>query len=100
MRALIKQVDPDVVQEWKWRGVPVWWPDGMVCTGEACESVVKMTFAQGATLDDACGLFNSSLEESTRQAIALHEVEMIDVHALSSLYLAAAALNEGVKKAK
>ena len=94
IRALIKQVDPAVVEEWKWRGVPVWSHDGLICTGETYKSVVKMTFAKGASLDDPSGLFNSSLEGSTRRAIDFHEGEAIDEDALKELIRAAVDLNE------
>jgi hypothetical protein len=94
LRALVKQADPDIVEEWKWRGVPVWEHDGIVCTGETYKSVVKMTFAKGAALDDATGLFNSSLDGNTRRAIDFHEGEAVDEQALKSLIRAAVALNE------
>src|SRR3954462_9707622 len=94
VRALIKQADPEVVEEWKWRGVPVWYHDGMICTGETYKKAVKMTFAKGASLDDPSGLFNSSLEGNTRRAIDLHEGEEIDEKALTALVVDAAALNE------
>ena len=94
LRALIKEADPDVVEEWKWRGVPVWSHDGMICTGETYKNVVKMTFAKGASLDDPSGLFNSSLEGNTRRAIDFHEGEKIDEKALKALVRAAVALNE------
>ena len=93
LRALVKDADPDVVEEWKWRGVPVWSHDGIICTGETYKSVVKMTFAKGAALDDPSGLFNSSLEGNTRRAIDLHEGEAIDEEALKALVREAAALN-------
>ena len=93
LRALVKQAAPGVVEEWKWRGVPVWYHDGMVCTGETYQNVVKMTFAKGAALDDPAGLFNSSLEGSTRRAIDFHEGEKIDEKALKALIRAAVALN-------
>jgi hypothetical protein len=93
LRALIKQADPEVVEEWKWRGVPVWYHDGMICTGETYKKVVKMTFAKGAALDDPSGLFNSSLEGNTRRAIDFHEDEKIDEEALKALVRAAVALN-------
>ena len=93
LRALIKQADPDVVEEWKWRGVPTWYHDGIVCTGETYKNVVKMTFAKGASLEDPSGLFNSSLEGNTRRAIDFHEGEQIDEQALKSLVRAAVALN-------
>ena len=93
IRKLIKQADPDVVEEWKWRGVPVWYHDGMICTGETYKSVVKMTFAKGASLDDPAGLFNSSLDGNTRRAIDFHEGDNIDEKALTALVRAAVALN-------
>jgi hypothetical protein len=93
VRALIKQADPDVVEEWKWRGVPVWYHDGMICTGETYKSVVKLTFAKGASLADPSGLFNASLEGNTRRAIDLHEGETIDAGAFMTLIRAAVALN-------
>jgi hypothetical protein len=94
LRALIKQADPDVVEEWKWRGVPVWSHDGMLCTGETYKEVVKMTFARGAALADPAGLFNSSLEGNTRRAIDFHEGEKINEKALKALVREAVALNE------
>ena len=94
LRALVKEADPDVVEAWKWRGVPVWEHDGIVCTGETYQAVVKMTFAKGAALDDPSGLFNSSLEGTTRRAIDLHEGETIDEAALKALVRAAVAVNE------
>jgi hypothetical protein len=93
VRALIKQADPEVVEEWKWRGVPVWYHDGMICTGETYKSVVKLTFAKGASLKDPSRLFNSSLEGNTRRAIDLHEGDEIDENAFKTLIRAAAALN-------
>ncbi len=93
IRALIKQADPEVVEEWKWRGTPVWSHDGIICTGETYKSVVKMTFAKGASLEDPSGLFNSSLEGNTRRAIDLHEGETIDEKALEALVRSAVALN-------
>ena len=93
LRALVKEAEPDVVEEWKWRGVPVWSHDGIICTGETYKSVVKMTFAKGAALDDPSGLFNSSLEGNTRRAIDFHEGETIDDEALKTLVCAAVALN-------
>ena len=93
VRALIKQTDPEVVEEWKWRGVPVWSHDGMICTGETYKSVVKLTFAKGASLKDPKGLFNSSLEGNTRRAIDIHEGDEIDEAAFKKLIRAAAALN-------
>ena len=97
LRALIKEADPDVVEEWKWRGVPVWSHDGIICTGETYKSVVKMTFAKGAALEDPSGLFNSSLEGNTRRAIDLHEGEKIDGNALKALIRAAVVLNKSKK---
>ncbi len=93
LRGLIRQADPEVAEEWKWRGVPVWSHAGIVCTGETYKSVVKMTFARGASLEDPKGLFNSSLEGNTRRAIDLHEGETIDEAALKALVRAAVALN-------
>jgi hypothetical protein len=93
LRALIRQADPEMVEEWKWRGVPVWYHDGMICTGETYKSVVKMTFAKGAALDDPSGLFNSSLDGNTRRAIDFHEGETIDEEALKALIRAAVTLN-------
>jgi len=93
LRTLVKDADPDVVEEWKWRGVPVWYHDGMICTGETYKDVVKMTFAKGASLDDPSNLFNSSLEGNTRRAIDIREGEEIDEKALKTLVRAAVALN-------
>jgi hypothetical protein len=93
IRILIKQVDPEVVEEWKWRGVPVWYHAGMICTGETYKNFVKMTFAKGARLEDPSGLFNSSLEGNTRRAIDFHEGDEIDEKALKALIRAAVALN-------
>jgi hypothetical protein len=93
VRILIKQADPEVVEEWKWRGVPVWSHAGMICTGETYKNVVKMTFAKGASLEDPSGLFNSSLEGNTRRAIDFHEGDKIDEKALKALIRAAVALN-------
>jgi hypothetical protein len=93
IRILIKQADPEVIEEWKWRGVPVWSHAGMLCTGETYKNVVKMTFAKGASLDDPSGLFNSSLEGNTRRAIDFHEGDKIDEKALKALIRAAVALN-------
>ena len=93
IRALIHQADPEVVEEWKWRGVPVWSHNGIICTGETYKSIVKLTFAKGASLKDPSGLFNSSLEGNTRRAIDLHEGDEIDEHAFKTLIRAAAALN-------
>ena len=98
VRTLIKQADPRVVEEWKWRGVPVWEHDGIICTGETYKSVVKLTFAKGASLDDPTGLFNSSLEGNTRRAIDIHEGDKIDAKALKALIRAAVALNSSKKK--
>jgi len=100
VRALIKQAVPDVVETWKWRGVPVWERDGIICTGETYKSVVKLTFAKGAALEDPAGLFNSSLEGNTRRAIDLHEGEHIDEDAFKALILAAVALNRSGAKAR
>jgi len=94
IRLLIKQADPDVVEEWKWRGVPVWSHGGIICTGETYKSVVKMTFAKGAALEDPSGLFNSSLEGNIRRAIDFHEGDEINEQALKELIRAAVALNE------
>src|SRR3954468_15476638 len=93
LRSLIKEADPDVVEEWKWRGVPVWSHDGLICTGETYKNVVKMTFAKGAALEDPSGLFNSSLDGNTRRAIDFHEGEKIDEEALKALIREAVALN-------
>jgi hypothetical protein len=93
LRAVIKQAVPEVVEEWKWRGVPVWYHDGMICTGETYRAAVKMTFAKGAALDDPSGLFNSSLDGNTRRAIDFHEGEEINEEALKALIRAAVALN-------
>jgi hypothetical protein len=93
IRKLIKEADPDVVEEWKWRGVPVWYHDGMICTGETYKNVVKMTFAKGASLNDLTGLFNSSLDGNTRRAIDIHEDDKINEKALKALIRAAVALN-------
>src|SRR5213596_1675576 len=93
LRGLVKEADPDVVEEWKWRGVPVWEHDGIICTGETYKNVVKVTFAKGAALDDPAGLFNSSLDGNTRRAIDFHEGDEVDEEALKALILAAMALN-------
>ncbi|MGD1111114.1 MAG: DUF1801 domain-containing protein [Mycobacterium sp.] len=93
IRKVVKQADPDVVEEWKWRGVPVWYHDGMICTGETHKSVVKMTFAKGASLEDPTGLFNSSLDGNTRRAIDFHEGDKVDEKALTALLRAAIKLN-------
>jgi len=98
LRTLVKQADPDVVEEWKWRGVPVWEHDGIICTGETYKSVVKLTFAKGAALNDPSGLFNSSLEGNTRRAIDFHEGEKINEKAFTTLVRAAIALNESKAK--
>ena len=98
VRALIKQADPEVVEEWKWRGVPVWSHAGIICTGETYKAVVKMTFAKGASLEDPSGLLNSSLEGNTRRAIDLHEGDKIDEKALKALIRAAVALNTSAQK--
>jgi hypothetical protein len=95
VRALIKQADPDVVEEWKWRGVPVWSHEGLICTGETYKSIVKLTFAKGASLKDPAGLFNASLEGNTRRAIDLHEGDKVDADAFKTLIRAAVALNVG-----
>jgi hypothetical protein len=94
LRALVKEADPEVVEEWKWRGVPVWSHDGLICTGETYKNVVKMTFAKGAALKDPSGLFNSSLDGNVRRAIDFHEGEKIDEEALKILVRAAVALNK------
>jgi len=93
LRTVIKQADPEVIEEWKWRGVPVWSHDGLICTGETYKTVVKMTFSRGAALDDPSGLFNASLEGNTRRANDLHEGERIDEAALKALIRAAVTLN-------
>jgi hypothetical protein len=94
LRALVKEADPDVVEEWKWRGTPVWEHDGIICTGETYKNVVKMTFAKGASLEDPAGLFNSSLEGNTRRAIDFHESDPVDEEALKALIRAAVAVNQ------
>ena len=93
VRGIIKQADPDVIEEWKWRGVPVWEHDGIICTGETYKAVVKLTFAKGASLEDPAGLFNASLEGNTRRAIDIREGDKIDEKALKTLIRAAVALN-------
>ena len=93
LRALIHEADPEVVEEWKWRGVPVWSHDGIICTGETYKQVVKMTFAKGAALEDPAGLFNASLDGNTRRAIDIREGETIDADAFKTLVRAAIALN-------
>jgi hypothetical protein len=100
VRALIKQAEPEVVEEWKWRGVPVWEHDGIICTGETYKSVVKLTFAKGASLADPKRLFNSSLEGNTRRAIDIHEGEELNEAAFKTLIRAAATLNKSKSKAK
>jgi len=98
LRTLIKEADPGVVEEWKWRGVPVWSHDGLICTGETYKNVVKMTFAKGAHLEDPSRLFNSSLEGNTRRAIDFHEGDKINDKALKSLVRAAMTLNQSKAK--
>jgi len=98
LRTLVKEADPEVVEEWKWRGVPVWSHDGLICTGETYKSIVKMTFAKGAHLEDPAGLFNSSLEGNTRRAIDFREGEPVDEPALKSLVRAAVTLNRSRAK--
>ena len=94
LRALIKEADPEVVEEWKWRGVPVWYHAGMICTGETYKNHVKMTFARGASLKDPSGLFNTGLEGNVRRAIDFHEGDKVDAKALKALIREAVALNE------
>jgi hypothetical protein len=98
LRSLIKEADPEVVEEWKWRGVPVWSHGGMLCTGETYKSVVKLTFAKGASLEDPSGLFNSSLDGNVRRAIDIHEGEAIDEDAFRDLIREAVALNESSRR--
>jgi hypothetical protein len=98
LRALIKEADPDVIEEWKWRGVPVWSHDGLICTGETYKNVVKMTFAKGAALKDPSRLFNSSLDGNTRRAIDFHEGEKIDEEALKTLIRNAVILNKSTAR--
>jgi len=98
IRALIKQAEPEVIEEWKWRGVPVWYRNGMICTGETYKSAVKMTFAKGASLPDPAGLFNSSLDGNVRRAVDFHEGEKINEKALIALIRAAVALNSAKTK--
>ena len=98
LRTLVKEADPEIIEEWKWRGVPTWYHDGIVCTGETYKSVVKMTFAKGAALKDPSGLFNSSLDGNTRRAIDFHEGEKIDEKALKTLVRAAVTLNKSKAK--
>jgi hypothetical protein len=99
-RTVIKHADPDVVEEWKWRGVPVWSHDGIVCTGETYKNVVKLTFARGAALEDPSGLFNASLDGNTRRAIDFHEGEKVNATALKALIRAAVALNASRARAR
>jgi len=98
LRSLVKEADPDVIEEWKWRGVPVWSHNGLICTGETYKNVVKMTFAKGAALQDPSRLFNSSLDGNTRRAIDFHEGETIDEEALKALVRAAVAVNKSKAK--
>ena len=100
LRTLVKEADPEVVEEWKWRGVPVWSHDGLICTGETYKNVVKMTFAKGASLEDPAGLFNSSLEGNTRRAIDIHEGDKINEKALKALFRAAAEANMSSRAAR
>ncbi len=100
IRARIRGADPDVVEEWKWRGVPVWYHDGMICTGETYKQVVKMTFAKGASLDDPTRLFNSSLDGNTRRAIDFREGEEMNAEALKALIRAAVTLNTSAARAR
>jgi hypothetical protein len=100
LRALIKQADPDVIEEWKWRGVPVWSHDGLICTGESYKSVVKLTFLRGASLKDPSGLFNSSLEGKARRAIDVREGDKVDEEAFRTLIRAAVTLNKSLRKPK
>ena len=97
LRSLIKEADPDVVEEWKWRGVPTWYHDGIICTGETYKNAVKMTFARGASLKDPSGLFNASLEGNTRRAIDFHEGDKVNGRALKALIRAAVKLNEATR---
>jgi hypothetical protein len=99
VRALVKQAIPEVVEEWKWRGVPVWYHNGMICTGETYQSVVKLTFAKGASLRDSLGLFNASLDGKVRRAIDIRENDEVDEDAFKTLVRAAAALNKPSKRA-
>jgi hypothetical protein len=98
VRSLVKAADPEAVEEWKWRGTPVWSHDGIICTGETYKSVVKLTFAKGASLEDPAGLFNSSLEGNTRRAIDIGEGEAVDEKALKALVVAAVELNESSRR--
>ena len=99
IRELVKQAEPDVVEEWKWRGVPVWYRDGMICTGETYKNHVKVTFAKGASLDDPSGLFNSSLDGNTRRAIDIQENDQLDEKAFTGLVRAAVELNSRPRRA-
>ena len=98
LRSLVKEADPEIVEEWKWRGVPVWSHDGLICTGETYKSVVKMNFAKGAALKDPAGLFNSSLDGNTRRAIDFHDGDVIDEEALKTLVRAAVTLNKSLAR--
>jgi len=98
VRKLIKDADPNVIEEWKWRGVPVWENNGIICTGESYKQIVKLTFAKGASIEDPDSLFNSSLDGSTRRAIDIHEGEKINEHAFKDLIRAAVKLNSAKKK--
>lgn len=98
VRALIRQADPEVVEEWKWRGTPVWSDDGMICTGETYKNAVKVTFAKGAALEDPSHIFNSSLDGNTRRAIDFHEGGKVDEEAFKELVRAAVALNKSIRK--
>ena len=100
LRTLVKEADPEVVEEWKWRGVPVWSHDGLICTGETYKNVVKMTFAKGAALKDPSGLFNSSLDGNTRRAIDFHEGEKMGEQALKTLVRAAVTLNKSTAQSR
>src|SRR3954447_3316975 len=100
VRALIKEADPDVIETWKWRGVPVWEHDGIICTGETYKALVKLTFAKGASVEDPSGLFNASLEGNTRRAIDIHAGDKIDEKAFEALIRAAVALNTGRARKK
>jgi hypothetical protein len=98
IRALIKEADPDVVEDWKWRGVPTWYHDGLICTGETYKGVVKMTFAKGASLKDPSGLFNASLEGNVRRAIDFHEGDPVNARALRALIRAAVRVNTASRR--
>jgi hypothetical protein len=99
MRRLIKEADPEVVEEWKWMGTPVWSHDGIICTGESYKSIVKLTFAKGASLNDPAGLFNASLDGNVRRAIDIHEGEQVDARAFKALVRSAIDLNASRRKA-